>query len=73
MPKTLTVRGEPILLDAVLAAEFGPATARELLVATLDLNPGLADAGPVLPVGRTIVLPDPPSAAVSRRVVSLFG
>lgn len=72
--KTITVKGEGIVLDEILAKEFGPVTARALLAATLALNPGLAAAGPVLPIGTVVTLPDKPVAvAPSSRVVSLFG
>ncbi|TVR06618.1 MAG: phage tail protein [Salinarimonadaceae bacterium] len=39
-----------------------------------EMNPGLADVGPVLPVGIQIVFPlDAPSTAPRRRVVRLWG
>lgn len=73
MPRPLLVR-VPALLDQILAAEFGAVRGRSLLSATLDLNPGLADAGPFIPLGRTIVLPDRPvETTATRPVVSLFG
>lgn len=30
--------------------------------AALELNPGLASLGPVLPMGQTVILPDPSAA-----------
>lgn len=72
--KTITVRGEGVVLDAVLNAEFGAVDARKLLSATLALNPGLAALGPVLPLGTVLTLPDRPTATTPTRVVvSLFG
>ena len=71
--KTLTVRGEGVVLDAILNAEFGAVDARKLLSATLELNPGLAALGPVLPFGTVLNLPDRPAATTPRplSVVSL--
>ena len=73
--KTITVRGEGAVLDAILNAEHGPVLARALLVETLELNPGLAALGPVLPLGTEIVIPDRPAPQPfrARPVVSLFG
>ncbi|WP_099864744.1 tail protein X [Pararhizobium haloflavum] len=75
MPKQITIRGEGIVLDQILAAELGPRLARELLPATLALNPGLADQGPFLPVGTVVVIPDRPGPVpfAARPVVRLFG
>ncbi|MBB3937950.1 tail protein X [Aureimonas phyllosphaerae] len=74
MPTSMTIQGEPILLDELLAKLFGAALARDLLTVALDLNPGLAEAGPVLPIGRTVILPDRPATVVSTKpVVSIFG
>lgn len=72
--KTITVRSEGIVLDAILASEFGPVRGRALVARTLELNPGLAAAGPVLPLGSVVVLPDAPATTTTTpRVVSLFG
>ncbi|MBP0438394.1 tail protein X [Tianweitania sediminis] len=75
MPKEITVRGEPILLDQLLYAEYGAVLARDLLPAALDLNPGLAAMGPVIPMGTVVTLPDRPAqtSTALRPVVSLFG
>lgn len=73
MAKTITVRGTPILLDQLLASEFGAAVGRSMLTATLEANPRLADAGAILPVGSVVILPDRPASTPTRRVVSLFG
>jgi len=74
MPTPILISGEDIMLDALLAEKFGAVAGRDLVMATLALNPGLADAGPFLPEGRTILLPDPPtSTGAARVVVSLFG
>ena len=73
--RTVTIKGEPILLDQLLAAEYGPVLARELLPAALDLNPGLAALGPVIPMGTVVALPEKPSPSTfaPRHVVTLFG
>lgn len=52
-------------VDALCHRHFGPR--RGLTEQVLLLNPGLADYGPVLPMGITVLLPDqagtPPAAA----------
>jgi phage tail protein X len=75
MPKQVTVRGTPILLDQLLYAEYGAVLARDLLVPALELNPGLAAMGPVIPMGTVVNIPDrpAPSPYATRTVVSLFG
>lgn len=75
MPKAITVRGSPILLDQILNAELGPIFARTLLAEALALNPTLADAGAVLPIGRVINIPDKPVplSTSPRPIISLFG
>ncbi len=62
-----------MVLDEILAAEFGADLARQLLTPTLDLNPGLAALGPYIPPGTNILLPDRPTTSTTRRVVSLYG
>lgn len=75
MPRSITVRSAPILLDQLLAAELGPVAARDLLPLTLALNPDLADAGPVIPIGRTVLIPERPAEtrAPTSLPISLFG
>lgn len=73
MARSITVRGEGILLDALLAAEFGPVAGRSLLTTALELNPGLAGAGTLIAPGAVVVMPDRPSEPPARAVVSLFG
>lgn len=75
MPKSITVRSAPILLDQLIAAELGPVAARDLLPLTLVLNPDLAEVGPVLPIGRTVIIPDRPAeiGVPASRPISLFG
>ncbi len=34
---------------------------------TLNLNPGIADMGPVLPIGHPVTLPDPAAAVADIR------
>jgi len=73
MTKAITVRGTPILLDQLLHAEYGAVLARDLLPAALELNPGLAAYGPVIPLGTVVTLPDRPAPSTAvRPVVSLF-
>lgn len=60
MPRTVTARqGDTI--DALCWRVLGT-TAGGLVEAGLDLNPGLAVLGPVLPEGAPVILPDLPGA-----------
>lgn len=58
------------MVDHVAWKHYGSRTGA--VEAVLDANPGLADAGAVLPAGRTIALPDLP-AETTRRVVRIWG
>lgn len=40
--------------------------------AVIDVNPGLADHGPVLPQGLAVTLPDVPASAPERQVINLW-
>lgn len=40
--------------------------------ATYRLNPGLADLGPILPLGRSVILPDLPATAARVETVQLW-
>ena len=44
-----------------------------LVEKALELNPGLADLGPTLPAGLTILLPEAASAQPLRETVKLWG
>lgn len=74
MPKTITIRGDNISVDLLLWREYG-VRGRALLEQTLDINPGLAALGPIIPHGQSVTLPDLPatSAVQSVPVISLFG
>lgn len=69
----LTVSGRPVPLDLLLFRRFR----REvpgLVEATYARDPGLADLGPLLPVGTAVAVEAlaPPPAAPARRLVRLF-
>lgn len=72
--ETIIVRGEGITLDLLLWRRHG-VRGQALVEEALDLNPGLAALGAVLPLGTAVMLPDlPPLPATPPvRVVSLFG
>lgn len=74
MTETITIRGENIPLDLLLWRRYG-VRGRSLVERTLDLNPGLAALGPILPLGTVVIIPDLPPVATSPavKVVSLFG
>ncbi|MCF1502893.1 tail protein X [Afifella sp. H1R] len=74
MAETITIRGEGISVDLLLWRRYG-VPGRALVETTLTLNPGLADAGAVLPLGSKVILPELPrrDVAVERKVVTLFG
>lgn len=71
-PETVTVASEGLTLSLIIWRRFRRARPG-LVERVLDLNPGLAEAGPVLPVGTTFVLPiDPDPPPNAPRVVSLW-
>lgn len=73
MPEEIEIKGEGIVLDLLLHRKYG-VRGRELVEATLVLNPGLAALGPILPIGTKVLLPDlPQPLQTAKRVVSLFG
>lgn len=72
MPASVTVTGDDVMVDLLLYRRYGR-PGQALLEATLELNPGIAELGPVLPIGTVVLLPDAPPAVNPRRVVSLFG
>lgn len=45
---------------------------KSVVEATLELNAGLADYGPVLPLGLAVDLPDPPNDQSTVQLVNLF-
>lgn len=72
MPLTIKVAGAGITVAKLLwrhGGRRGNTSAR--LNETLELNPGLAALGPVLPLGTPVTLPDlPPVAAQPLAAVS---
>lgn len=74
MSQTVTIAGDDIRLSLLLWRRHGRA-GLALLSQTLDLNPGLAAIGPILPIGTVVTLPDLPTPrqAPARAPVSLFG
>lgn len=58
MPQLIKIAGDNLTLDLVLYRRDGR-RGQDLVRATYRLNPGLAAVGPILPVGREILLPDP--------------
>lgn len=73
--ETIIVQRSRTTVDLLLWRRFGIAGA-QLVEATLQLNPGLAGLGPILPTGTNVVLPDAPSTAASgatQRLLDLFG
>lgn len=77
MPLTIKVAGVGITVAKLLwrhGGRRGNTSAR--LTETLELNPGLAALGPVLPLGTKVTLPDlPPTTPQTRAAVpavSLF-
>lgn len=72
MPETMTIRGEGISVDLLLWRKYG-VRGRSLVETMLADNPGLAEAGPFIPPGRVVVIPDLPTASTADvRRVSLF-
>jgi phage tail protein X len=58
-------------LDLICWRELG--TTAGAVEQALALNPGLSDAGPLIPLGTTVILPDPaPTTAQRRETVNLW-
>jgi phage tail protein X len=70
----VTVQRTRTTVDLLLWRRYGIA-GMSMVEETLQLNPGLADLGPVLPIGTAVTLPDAPTTPVvqARPVLSLFG
>ena len=67
--RVVTAAGD--VLDALCWRRYGRDAAKDV-PAVLAANPGLADAGPVLPAGLVVDLPDLPAPA-ARPAVRLWG
>lgn len=57
-------------VDAVCWRHYGRTTG--VVEAVLEANPGLADHGPVLPIGLLINMPEQQTAAPERQMVQLW-
>jgi len=59
------------VVDSIAAQHYG-VESPAVLRAVYDANPGLADIGPVLPRGVTIVLPDVDEPSTTTTGISLW-
>lgn len=59
MAQRYTVRQHGLMLDLILWRRYGR-RGEPLVGLTLSNNPGLAELGPILPMGTVILLPDLP-------------
>lgn len=57
-------------LDALCWRHLG--VTRDVVELALELNPGLADFGPIIPHGTPVELPEPPSRASVVPTVQLW-
>lgn len=57
-------------VDLLVYRHFGRTVG--LVEATLELNPGLADIGPILPLGTVVELPEPPVDQPSKPLLQLW-
>ncbi len=69
MPRTVIARQHDTV-DLLCLRHLG-ATAG-VTEAAYRMNPGLADLGPILPLGRTVVLPDLPANTARIETVQLW-
>lgn len=74
MAQSFTIRRERMALDLLLFQAYG-VDGPPLLEAALQMNPGLADKGPFIPLGTVVTIPEKPARDQlrERKVVSLFG
>lgn len=71
--ETITVAGDHISVDLLIWRRFKKYN-EDLCERVLDFNPGLADLGPILPIGTVVNIPldAPELQPVERDVVSLW-
>lgn len=72
--QTITIAGDNLSTDLILYRRDGR-RGQDLLAQAYELNPGLAELGPILPIGTKVILPDPVAASTVAPVVqpiSLF-
>ena len=71
--ETIVVKGEAITLSLLVWRRFKRQNTG-FVERVLDINPGLADLGPILPAGTSVVFPiDPPEVQrKERNVVHLW-
>lgn len=71
--ETIVVKGDNIMLDLLLWRRF-KRHHEGLVERVLDINPGLADLGMVLPLGTVVVIPldEPQKSAETTKVVRLW-
>ena len=74
MAQSFTIKRERMTLDLLLFQAYG-AEGQGLVEQAIELNPGLASLGPVIPLNTTVTIPDlpTPDAFKARPIVSLFG
>jgi phage tail protein X len=73
MPTTVDIRREGLTIDLLLYRAYG-LDGQVLVEQALEMNPGVASLGAVLPLGTSVILPDKPQRVfAARAVVSLFG
>lgn len=63
-----TMQGE--MVDMICRRAYGDESG--FVERVLDVNPGLAEIGPILPIGTRVLLPDLPKAAQELKIVSLW-
>ena len=69
MSNVYTTRaGETV--DSAVHAYYG--RTRGIVERVLNVNPGLADSGPILPMGTRILMPDIPRESAQRKRVRLW-
>ena len=71
--ETITVKAEGLTLDQLVWRKYRKPIPR-LVEDILALNPGLAQLGPFLPIGTTVVLPilEQPAETQAREIVQLW-
>lgn len=66
--RVVTHQGDTV--DALCFRHFG--RTQGLVEAVLELNPGLADRGPILPHGLQVDLPDTPTQQTNTQLLKLW-